>query len=160
MINNIPTPDSLELFTQNLSNIYKELSNKRGNVLDQNKIKKPIVSRIGTKRVCIDNFGLIAESCNRDLNNIQKYFASELSTECNLSIPENPDLTIEQRYRSSKMIIKGRYTKKDLMKQLQKYYDQFIQCQQCTSSKTTLIKEQRNLFVECSVCNSKYCVTT
>lgn len=151
--------DNLTNFENNLSKLYNELSTKRGDVLSQNKINKPIMSKIGTKRVCIDNFGLIADSCKRELAHIQKFFMSELSAECNLSIPENPKATNEERNRAAKLIIKGKYTKKDLMKQLQKYYIQFIQCQQCTSSNTTLIKEQRNIFLECAVCKSKYCVT-
>lgn len=141
-----------DIFEERLSRLYNKLSEKRGDSLKNNKIPKPILTKVGTKKVSIENFGLIVLSLNRDVQHLQKFLCSELSTECNLAgnLSKTEETTI---------IIKGKFFQKDFMKVLQNYYNQFVQCKQCTSNQTILSKEQRNEFLVCSMCNSKYCVS-
>jgi translation initiation factor 2 subunit 2 len=117
------------------------------------KIPKPKTGKQGGARTVWDNFGKTAVALNRPVEHMLTFFASELSTDCSIAKEDvNDDST-------SKLVIKGkgRYTNDGLIKICDSYLDHYVQCKVCGDMDTTLSKEQRQYFITCKGCLSKWC---
>jgi len=142
-------------FNKHLDNLYGLLAEKTRLTKQQDlKIPKPKLSKQGGARTIWENFGQTTVKLNRPIDHMQKFFAQELSTDCNVAKDTN-----DAEDTTSKLVItgKGRYTTDGIVKVLQSYVDTYVQCRVCGEMNTTLTKEQRQLFITCVGCLSKWC---
>lgn len=147
-----------ELFNTQLDRLYDQL-NEKNRLTKQHELKlpKPKLSKQGGAKTVWENFGLVAEKLNRPIDHMHKFFTVELATDCNVAKEITHDnVAIDS---TSKLIItgKGRYTPDGIVKILQSYVDTYVQCRVCAEMNTTLTKEQRQLFITCDKCLSKWC---
>ena len=126
-----------------LEKLYTELEQ----VTSPNKkisIEKPEVSN-ANKRTFIANFRNICNKLNRKEDDVRLFFENELKT----------SVTINQ---DGALVITGNYKQNGIMSILTNYMKEFVICKQCGSCDTSLIKENKLLFLVCSKCLSKHAI--
>jgi translation initiation factor 2 subunit 2 len=128
-----------------LDRVYAQLKMDHPNLFTRQKhvVPQPHVVKAGTKRTMISNFAMISKAIRRAMDHIKIYYEMELCTECSI------DATCS-------LIIKGRYTSKQLTSILQKYISEYVLCQSCKTLNTLLTKDPitRLQFVTCEDCHS------
>lgn len=87
------------------------------------------------------NFSITCTKMNRTMKYVQDYVLYELKT---LGSFDTDSLTI-----------KGRIEAKQLKKIIARYVKRFIKCKICESTKTALIKENDEIFLDCKRCFKK-----
>lgn len=149
--------ETLELtFDKNLEKLHSELIAK--NMTEKRKLLKlpaPKLGKDGGAKTVWSNFGAAAYALSRPVEHMRQFFASELSTDCNVAY-ETPECPKDA---TAKLIIrgKGRYKKSGIQKIMNSYIDSYVQCKVCGSTNSELLKEQRQYFVNCKDCLSKLC---
>jgi translation initiation factor 2 subunit 2 len=137
-------------FNENLEKLYNQLNEQnRSDKRKKLKIPNPKTGKVGGARTLWENFGKTAVAINRPIDHMHKFFTSELSTDCSITSDD----------QTSKLVIKGkgRYTSAGLIKILDSYLDNYVQCKVCGEMDTNLMKEQRQYFILCKCCLSKWC---
>jgi len=131
-----------------LKRIYDEHHNKKGPSGDaptRIQIEPPTVGKVGTRRVMWTNFASNCRTVNRKPDHVLQFVLAELGT--------TGDLGSE-----NKLVIKGRYSPKQLEGLLKKYIAEYVTCKTCHSPDTTLKKENRIEFKVCNSCGSQVSV--
>jgi len=102
-----------------------------------------LVGLSSNKKTMICNFSSILSIINRSIEHAQSYFISELNTNCNID-------------SMNRMIIKGKFTQRQIESIFKKYITEYVICDSCKKLDTILIKDQitRIYFLKCNVCNS------
>lgn len=105
-------------------------------------IPPPILHSVG-KKTMWSNFAVIVGILKRTVDHVQSYINYELST----------DSSIDGNMR---LIIKGKYSSKNLEPVLKKYIIEYVSCSGCKSHETSLIKDPitRVSFIKCDTCKS------
>lgn len=113
------------------------------NVQNNFVIKAPQVSKFGAKKTAWSNYYDISSHLNRSADHLKDYVMSELGTEGSVD-------------SSNRLLIKGKFTQKQIEIILSKYVMNYVQCQMCKSLETTLSREtsSRLFFVTCMKCKS------
>lgn len=106
-------------------------------------IPPPKVIGLSSKKTMVCNFSDIGRIINRPIDHVQSYFITELSTECNVD-------------SLNRIIIKGKFTQRQVESIFKKYVTEYVICDSCNKSDTNLIKDQitRLCFLKCNVCES------
>lgn len=146
--------ESDKLFKMYLDRLYIQLNEQNMSAKrKQLKLPKPKLNKQGGVKTIWENFGLTSECLNRPVDHMLKYFSSELSTECSISRENDSSL------RQWKLVIKGkgRYNSTGIITVLHSYMDTYVQCKVCGEMNTEMIKEQRQYFINCKGCLSKWC---
>lgn len=139
-------------FDMYLDKLYQQLSDKNKSILKAKvKLPTPKLTQLGKIRTVWENFQQMQNKLNRPTEHLRQFFADELGMECSLSQKDPQDPV--------KLVIKGKGRLKNsgILKILSSYIDTFVQCNVCGEMDTVLNKEQRQYFVTCNKCLSKYC---
>lgn len=126
---------------------YKHLLNKAMKHLEEirqetvTKSKIPLDIRKEGGKVSF-NMKEIANHLNREEDHLTKFVINELSTTGNTN-------------SEGRLLIKGRFSKKQIQEVLKAYVDQFVVCKSCFKSDCTdIVKENRMFFLKCSLCGA------
>merc|ERR1712187_296913 len=105
--------------------------------------KPPQVVRVGSKRSGWINFQEICQLLARDPNHVMSFALTEFATEGALA-------------GNGQLLLKGKYTTKNVESLLKKYIKEYVQCLMCKSSKTDLEKDTatRLFMVKCRNCGA------
>jgi len=96
------------------------------------------------RRTYINNFKQLCKCLDRDIQLVQSFICSELLENVN-------DSSINDY---GQLIIKGRYNTKDIINIIVKFTKKYIQCYQCKSSNTDIIKNKKIKSLYCRSCLS------
>ncbi|KAK0521657.1 translation initiation factor eIF-2 beta subunit [Tilletia horrida] len=110
-------------------------------------IVPPVVQREGSKKTMFANLIDICKRMHRQPEHVLQYLFSELGTIGNLD-------------GSQRLIIKGRFTQKQIEHVLRTYIVEYVTCKTCKSPNTLLTKENRIYFMTCESCGSQRSVQT
>ena len=91
-------------------------------------IKVPVIERLSVKKVLWKNFDEFCNNINRPNEHVYKYTISELSTEGSLA--------------NGSLVLKGRWTNKNIETIMKKYMNNYVQCALCHSCETEMTKNQ------------------
>jgi len=133
-----------------LKRIYDELHAKKGGPTgDATKIliEPPQVGKVGTRRVAWTNFAGNCKTIQRKPKHVLSFVLAELGTTGDLG-------------SDNKLVIKGRYSPKQLENLLKKYISEYVTCKTCHSPDTQLKKENRIEFKICNTCGSSSSVAS
>ncbi|KAJ9126622.1 hypothetical protein QFC24_001651 [Naganishia onofrii] len=106
----------------------------------------PQVNREGTKKTVFANIADICRRMRRQPKHLMEFLFAELGTSGSVD-------------GSQRLMIKGRYTQKNMENVLKKYIVEYVMCKTCKSSDTILEKENRLYFIICEACGSKRSVS-
>uniref|UniRef100_A0A7C4W303 Translation initiation factor 2 subunit beta n=1 Tax=Geoglobus ahangari TaxID=113653 RepID=A0A7C4W303_9EURY len=129
---------------------YEELLERAYKLLPEKVIKrerfeipKASVQKEGSRTI-IKNFSSIAKTINRSEEHLYKYLVKSLGT---AGIIE-----------SGRLILQGKFTEKEIQKEIEDYVKMFVLCKECSSPDTEFVKEERILFIKCLACGAKHSV--
>lgn len=106
-------------------------------------IPKASVQKEGSRTI-VKNFSAIAKAINRSEEHLYKYLVKSLGT---AGVVE-----------SGRLILQGKFTDKEIQKELDNYIQTYVICKECGAPDTEFVKEERVLFVKCLACGAKHSV--
>ncbi|WWC95297.1 hypothetical protein V866_002158 [Kwoniella sp. B9012] len=109
-------------------------------------IVPPQVAREGTKKTVFANISDICRRMHRQPDHVIAFLYSELGTTGSID-------------GAQRLIMKGRYTQKQIENVLRKYIVEYVTCKICKSPDTLLGKENRLYFMTCESCGSRRSVS-
>ncbi|KAK0545246.1 translation initiation factor eIF-2 beta subunit [Tilletia horrida] len=109
-------------------------------------IVPPDVQREGSKKTMFANLYDICKRLHRQPEHVLQYLFAELGTIGNLD-------------GAQRLIIKGRFTQKQIEHVLRTYIVEYVTCKTCKSPNTLLTKENRIYFMTCESCGSQRSVS-
>ncbi|WVW86597.1 hypothetical protein I302_108647 [Kwoniella bestiolae CBS 10118] len=109
-------------------------------------IVPPQVAREGTKKTVFANLSDICRRMHRQPDHVIAFLYSELGTTGSID-------------GAQRLIMKGRYTQKQIENVLRKYIVEYVTCKICKSPDTLLGKENRLYFMTCESCGSRRSVS-
>ena len=135
------TQGPLHSYGELLARLYKiieehnpEVGNKERHIL-----KPPQVVRVGSKKVAWVNFSEICSMMKRPPDHVVQFVLAEFGTEG--SIAGSATTRAEGQGQDGQLVLKGRYQPKHCESLLRKYIKEYVTCQMCKSSATTLRKD-------------------
>ncbi|KAE8224109.1 hypothetical protein CF319_g2944 [Tilletia indica] len=132
-----------------LSRIFKILRTQNPALSGDRKkytIAPPAVQRDGSKKTMFANLYDICKRMHRQPEHVIQYLFAELGTIGSLD-------------GSQRLIIKGRFTQKQIEHVLRTYIVEYVTCKTCKSPNTLLTKENRIYFMTCESCGSQRSVS-
>ncbi|EIW72295.1 hypothetical protein TREMEDRAFT_26804 [Tremella mesenterica DSM 1558] len=109
-------------------------------------IVPPQVAREGTKKTVFSNIYDICRRMHRQPEHLIQFLYAELGTQGSVD-------------GAQRLIMKGRYTQKQIENVLRKYITEYVTCKICKSPDTLLGKENRLYFMTCESCGSRLSVS-
>lgn len=110
-------------------------------------MRPPQVLRVGTKKTSFANFLEICKLLHRPQKHLQAFLLAELGTSG--SVDQN-----------NQLIIKGRFSQKQIETVLRRYIKEYVVCATCRSPDTMLQKDTRLFFLQCETCSSRRSVAS
>lgn len=112
-------------------------------------LKPPKVSRVGSKKVAWINFTEICTIMDRNPEHVLQFVLAEQAVEGSIA-------------GNGQLVLKGKFTNKDIESLLKKYIREYVACSMCKSPNTTLGRDNRTrLFnINCHACGANRSVTT
>lgn len=115
--------------------------------------ERTCVSRLGTKRTVVTNFGWICEALDRSLSTV----SSHAGVETGAQISTDPlGRLIAIRYQNSDT----EFSQLQIDTIVKNYIRDFVRCKQCQGYSTELFRENRLNFVKCKTCHSTHSVAS
>jgi len=107
----------------------------------EDKVKLPAVSicRVSTKRTQWVNFGLTCALINRSQAEMQEYLSNEFATETTISVQSQQPEDSTTRHN---LVIRGRFTPKNVETCLRRYIVNFVRCQGCLAWDTRSFRRE------------------
>ena len=105
-------------------------------------MKPPVVYREGSKKTIWVNFPDICKIMHRQPEHVYAFLFAEVGTTGAVD-------------GSGRLVIKSRFQPKHIENVLRKYIAQYVKCQTCRTPETTLVRDNRLMFMECHKCGSK-----
>jgi len=105
-------------------------------------MRAPQVARIGTRRTGFSNFMDVCKAVHRQPEHIMAFVLAELGA------PGSMD-------GQSQLVIKGRFSPKQIENVLRRYIREYVTCHTCRSPDTILTKENRLFFLQCETCGAQ-----
>ncbi|KAJ1652822.1 translation initiation factor eIF-2 beta subunit [Dispira simplex] len=132
--------------------IYPELLGRFFKILRQNNpelagekkrytIAPPQIAREGNKKTIFANVSDIAKRMHRQPDHVIQFLFAELGTSGSVD-------------GSQRLVIKGRFSQKQMESVLRRYIVEYVTCKTCKSPDTLLTKEGRLFFVQCESCGA------
>ncbi|KAL7424865.1 translation initiation factor eIF-2 beta subunit [Cryptotrichosporon argae] len=109
-------------------------------------IVPPQVAREGTKKTMFANFIDITRRLHRQPEHVLMFLYAELGTQGSMD-------------GAQRLVLRGRYTQKQIENVLRKYITEYVSCKICKSPDTLLGKENRLYFLTCESCGSRRSVS-
>lgn len=132
-------------YTYLLDRIYSSLREKNPALFSRTKkiIPVPNVLSVGSKKSMWVNFSQTLQVLHRQPEHLQAYINSELNTQT--SIDSN-----------IRLIVRGKFSTKNVQSILQKYIIEYVTCKNCHSTETLLSKDPitRLYYMDCEICGS------
>ncbi len=100
------------------------------------------LGHIQGNKTIISNFYQIAQSLNRNPEHLLKYILKELATPGEL--------------KKSGFIIGTKISASRINEKLDQYVKDFVICSECKKPDTTLLREDKLVFIKCQVCGAKH----
>ena len=110
----------------------------------------PITSFGSNRTTTVSNFTAVCRSFGRDSKEHIDYIKTYLEKEMSF---------ISSLNGKSQLIIKGRVDNDKFKKALRKYFDHCVKCQICGSHSTSIIKNGKLYYTDCSQCGQKKCIS-
>jgi len=110
-------------------------------------MRPPQVLRAGTKKSSFVNFADICRLLHRQPKHVLAFLLAELGTSGSVD-------------GSNQLIIRGRYTQKQIENVLRRYIKEYVTCHTCRSRETLLQKDTRLFFLQCETCGSRCSVAS
>ncbi|KAJ1927740.1 translation initiation factor eIF-2 beta subunit [Tieghemiomyces parasiticus] len=104
-------------------------------------IAPPQVAREGNKKTIFANVADIAKRMHRQPDHVTQFLFAELGTSGSVD-------------GSQRLVIKGRFSQKQIENVLRRYIMEYVTCKTCKSPDTILTKENRLFFLQCESCGS------
>merc|ERR1719352_1996731 len=106
-------------------------------------MKPPEIVRVGSKKVGWTNFGQICTLMDRGVEHVMAYFSAEFGAEASLA-------------GEGQLVVKGRFTGKQVETLLRKYISTYVTCAMCKSPQTKLERDPSTRLhnIKCSACGS------
>ncbi|KAL6226433.1 hypothetical protein ACLB2K_000395 [Fragaria x ananassa] len=131
---------------------YEELLEAVNNILRENNpelagekrrtvMGPPQVLSEGTKKTVYANFMEHCKTIHRQPEHVQNFFLAELGIIGSLD-------------GQQRLVVKGRFTSKNLERKLMRYVNDYVICLGCKSIDTVLSKESRLSYIRCEKCGS------
>jgi len=105
-------------------------------------MRPPQVLRAGTKKSSFVNFADICRLLHRQPKHVLAFLLAELGTSGSVD-------------GSNQLIIRGRYTQKQIENVLRRYIKEYVTCHTCRSRETLLQKDTRLFFLQCETCGAR-----
>jgi translation initiation factor 2 subunit 2 len=105
----------------------------------------PILGKDGPKKVIWCNFSEICHKLNRDPIHIRDYVLVELGTIGNFN-------------QDGQLVIRGRFTPKQMEPILKRYIESYVRCKNCKNNETLLSRKSKQNYLQCTTCRSEYTV--
>lgn len=135
-------------YDEMLERLYGQMSTRmtysKTKLYDQIKIPPVQAYRVGSFKTMWVNFHLFCSAVNRDQSHVSMYFQQEFGT----------SLSIDAEGR---LILRGKFKPEDFNNVLKNYIQDYVKCNSCGSKDTSILKNNKLLFVKCnsSMCGSK-----
>jgi len=137
--------DSGQTYEQLIDRAYSVLQDKYPHLVERKRpvLPLPKVERDGSKKVMWANFAQTAELLRREQEHLFAFVLAELSCDGSLD-------------GQNRLIIKGRYSPRQMESVLKKYMIEFVLCHQCKNSESTLSRDvtTRLCSLTCTLCHS------
>ncbi|MHC1635908.1 MAG: translation initiation factor IF-2 subunit beta [Candidatus Methanospirareceae archaeon] len=92
------------------------------------------------KTTILDNFGEICNYLNREEGHFMKFLLNELGTAGKLE--------------KDRAFFHGSFTKEEVERQIKKYVEEYVLCQECKKPDTHFMKMERVLVLKCDACGA------
>lgn len=133
-----------------LDRIYNLIKKSNPEFVEKTRVNiaVPIVNRVGRSRSVWVNFADICNSLNRPTDHLFQFILSELGCEGSIG-------------GENQFLLKNKYNNKHIESLLKKYIIDYVQCQNCKSTKTILKKDNstRMQVMACTICKSEKTVS-
>lgn len=110
-------------------------------------MRPPQVLRVGTRKTSFANFADICRLLHRQPKHVLAFLLAELGTSGSVD-------------GNNQLIIRGRYTQKQIENVLRRYIKEYVTCHTCRSRDTLLQKDTRLFFLQCETCGSRCSVAS
>jgi translation initiation factor 2 subunit 2 len=103
----------------------------------------PEMVRVGTRKTMWANFPKICMALHRQITHVQSFVLAETGTQGSID-------------GNQRLVLKGRFTPKQIESLLKKYIVEYVTCHMCRNPETTLTRDsiRRLYFIQCESCNS------
>lgn len=88
----------------------------------------------------LENFSVIADYINRDIDHLMKFLLRELGT--------------AGKTEGGRAVFQGRFSKADISNHLENYLSEYVLCSECNKPDTHLTKSGRVLMLKCDACGA------
>lgn len=134
-------------YTELLDRVYKLLRDKNPNHgvgRARSRMRPPQMVRVGTRKSMWSNYANNCQTMHRQPEHVMSYVLAELGTEGSID-------------GNTRLVMKGRYTPKQIESLLKKYLREYVVCKMCRLPDTTLARDSRTrmYFLECENCKSR-----
>lgn len=110
-------------------------------------IRPPQVLLVGTKKTSFVNFTETCKTLHRQPKHLLDFLLAELGTTGSVD-------------GNSQLILKGRFSSKQIENVLRRYIKEYVMCHTCRSPETILHKDTRIIFLQCGFCGSSCSVAS
>lgn len=118
-------------------------------MIDDQKVEKkvyhippPKIDKLGGRKCIFTNSKEICNKINRENSHLFKFICSELVVEGSIN-------------QEQQIILKGKYTSKNMKKILASYINKYVMCSICKCLETKIVVEQSITYLECATCIAK-----
>ena len=129
-------------FKELLERAYSKLNNDKVDT-ETISVLLPKVSVTKNKRTLWENFSRVCGSINREPEMVKNYIVTECIVKCSICGIDN-----------NQLLLKGRYTQKQIETVLVKFIKEYVRCYSCKSLSTKLNRQAKLLLVSCNDCQS------
>eukprot|EP01012_Entosiphon_sulcatum_P053671 TRINITY_DN738_c0_g1_i1.p1 TRINITY_DN738_c0_g1~~TRINITY_DN738_c0_g1_i1.p1 ORF type:complete len:202 (-),score=39.47 TRINITY_DN738_c0_g1_i1:155-760(-) len=137
------TEEASYTYAELLARVFDQVRLHNPSLTEKKKytLKPPNVVRDGTKKSAFTNFQDICKSMNRQIDHLLAFILAELGTSGSIDA-------------NNCLILKGRFTPKQVEGLLRKYIAEYVQCAMCHSLDTKLNRDQstRLFLLQCNSC--------
>ncbi|GFO50203.1 eukaryotic translation initiation factor 2 subunit 2 [Plakobranchus ocellatus] len=124
-------------------------------------MRPPQVLRVGTRKTSFANFADICRLLHRQPKHVLAFLLAELGTRLHRQPKHVLAFLLAELGTSgsvdgnNQLIIRGKYTQKQIENVLRRYIKEYVTCHTCRSRDTLLQKETRLFFLQCETCGSR-----
>lgn len=101
-----------------------------------------LIVKCENKKTYFVNYSAICFSLNRESNSMIKFLEKELNSSTSINAQDQ-------------LIIDGMFREKHIEKVIINYIENYVRCGACKSLNTSIIKEDKFLFLQCNNCNAR-----
>ncbi|KAL0228598.1 hypothetical protein RCL1_004741 [Eukaryota sp. TZLM3-RCL] len=142
--------DSLYSYESLLNRVYDHLRERNPQLFSDRKklvLRPPRVERDTGRKTVWHNFVEQCNSLHRSQDHVMNFFLAEMGATASVD-------------SSGRLLIRGRYTDKEIEHILRNYIQEYVLCKLCKSGDTEMHKEGKLYLLTCKCCNAQRAVQT